>query len=259
MSTIFTRIPFAILALLICYIPLGLFGCSKHEATQSTPTGAIVTLDPNTVGEIKGTVLLQGPPPPPQKILLSGEPECAQLNPNSLESPVVTTGLNGALANVGVYIKSGLANYHFDTPQTPVELEQKNCMYQPRVLALMTNQVLDIQNEDPIQHNVHPTPHQNPAFNMTQIIHGAPIQKTFANPELAIRFMCNLHPWMRAYVFVFSHPYFDVTTTSGTFDLKNVPPGTYTIEAWQEKYGTQDQSVTIAPNEIKSITFSFGS
>jgi len=218
-----------------------------------------VTLDPKTVGEIKGTVVLQGAPPPPQKILLSGEPECAQLNPGSLVSPVVTVGANGSLANVAVYIKSGLANYHFETPQTPVELEQKNCMYQPRVLALMTNQVLDVQNEDPIQHNVHPTPRDNPAFNMTQVIHGAPIQKAFANPELAIRFMCNLHPWMRAYVFVFPDPYFDVTTTAGTFDLKDVPPGTYTIEAWQEKFGTQDQTVTLAPNETKSITFSFKS
>lgn len=236
---------------------LALAGCSKQQTVQSAPSGPVVTLDPKTVGEIKGTVILEGGPPPAQKILLSGEPECAQLNPNSLVSPAVTTGANGALANVAVYIKSGLANYHFDTPQTPVELEQKNCMYQPRVLALMTNQLLDIQNEDPIQHNVHPTPHQNPAFNVTQVIHGAPIQKTFANPELAIRFMCNLHPWMRAYVFVFSHPYFDVTTTAGTFDLKNIPPGTYTIEAWQEKYGAQDETVTLGAKEAKIISFVF--
>jgi hypothetical protein len=234
-------------------------GCSSKEPNQQIARGPVVALDPNTVGEIKGTVVLQGAPPPPQKILLSGEPECAQLNPNSLFSPAVTTGSNGALANVAVYIKSGLANYDFEAPKTPVELDQKNCMYQPRVLALMTNQLLDIQNEDPIQHNVHPTPHQNPAFNMTQVIHGPPIQKAFANPELAIRFTCNLHPWMRAYVFVFPHPYFDVTTTAGTFDLKDVPPGTYTIEAWQEKYGSQDQTVTIAPHESTSITFSFKS
>jgi Carboxypeptidase regulatory-like domain len=252
------RIPFNTLLFAACF-PVLLGGCSKTEPSQQTSLAPVVTLDPNTVGEIKGTVILDGAPPPPQKILLSGEPECAQLNPNSLVSPIVTTGSNGVLANVAVYIKSGLANYHFDPPKTPVELEQENCMYQPRVLALMTNQVLDIQNEDPIQHNVHPTPHENPAFNMTQVIRGAPIQRTFANPELAIRFMCNLHPWMRAYVFVFSHPYFAVTTTAGAFDLKNVPPGTYTIEAWQEKYGTQDQTVTVAPNETKSVMFSFKS
>jgi len=238
---------------------IGIAGCSKPKTSQSVPAGPVLHLDPKTVGEIKGMIVLQGAPPPPQKILLSGEPECVQLNPGSLVSPAVVTGANGALANVAVYIKSGLGNYHFDTPQKPAELEQKNCMYQPRVLALMTSQPLDIQNEDPIQHNVHPTPRENPAFNMTQVIHGSPIQTTFANPELAIRFMCNLHPWMRAYVFVFPHPYFDVTTTDGTFDLKNVPPGIYTIEAWQEKYGVQDQKVILAPNETKSIRFLFKS
>ena len=132
-------------------------------------------------------------------------------------------------------------------------------MYQPRVIALMTNQMLDIQNEDPIEHNVHPSPHDNPAFNTTQSINGPPIEKTFDRPELAIKFMCNLHPWMRAYVFVFSNPYFDVTTKTGTFDLKNLPPGTYTIEAWQEKYGVQDQTVTLGPHETKSVKFTFRS
>ena len=254
----FGRLGFAFdaLSFAVC-LALLIGGCSNKTSGLAPSQGPVVTLDPKTVGEIKGTVTLEGAAPPPQKILLSGEPECAQLNPNPLLSPAVTAGANGALANVAVYIKSGLANYHFDPPKTPVELEQKNCMYEPRVLAMMTNQILDIQNEDPIQHNVHPTPHQNPAFNMTQVIHGAPIQRTFANPELAIRFMCNLHPWMRAYVFVFSHPYFDVTTTPGTFDIKNVPPGTYTLEAWQEKYGAKDQTVTLAPNEVKSVPFSF--
>jgi hypothetical protein len=244
---------------LFLLVAAGLSGCSKKEPAQSEPTGPAQTLDPNTVGEIKGVVSLEGAPPEPRKIIVTGEPECAQLNPTPLMSSEVVTGDSGALANVAVYVKSGLGNYHFDTPLAPVRLAQKNCMYQPRVIALMTHQTLDIQNEDPIQHNVHPTPHENPAFNTTQLINGPPIKKEFDNPELAIRFMCNLHPWMRSYVFVFSHPYFDVTETTGTFDLRNLPPGTYTIEAWQEKYGTQDQTVTIGPKEIKSITFSFKS
>ncbi len=231
-------------------------GCSRQK-TEPVATGPLQTIDPKTVGEIKGSVILQSTPPAPRKILLSGEPECAQLNPNSLFSSEVVTGANGALANVSVYIKSGLGNYHFDPPPTPARLAQKNCMYQPRVVALMTNQTLDIQNEDPIQHNVHPKPHDNPAFNVTQPINGPPITKSFSQPEMAIQFMCNLHPWMRAYVFVFSHPYFDVTSSDGAFDIKNVPPGTYSIEAWQEKYGTQDQTVTISPSETKTINFTF--
>lgn len=232
-------------------------GCSRQKSVPERSAGPTQTIDPATVGEIKGMVTLEGTPPQPRKIVLSGEPECAQLNPNSLFSPEVRTTANGALTDVPVYIKSGLGNYRFDVPTSPVQLAQKNCMYEPRVVALMTHQTLNVQNEDPIQHNVHPTPHENPAFNITQPINGPPIQKAFSEPELAIRFMCNLHPWMRAYVFVFSHPYFDVTSNAGTFDLKNVPPGTYTIEAWQEKYGTQDQTIVVAANEIQTVNFTF--
>lgn len=242
----------AILAL--CALPIG---CKSGKAPAATVAGPTLTLDPQTVGEIKGQVVLQGPAPAPRKLVISGEPECAQLNPNGLSSPEISVGPNGTLENVAVYIKSGLGNYHFDPPQSRAQLAQHNCMYEPRVVALMTNQKLDIQNQDPIQHNVHPTPHENPAFNTTQVIHGPPIEKSFAEPELAIRFMCNLHPWMRAYVFVFSHPYFDVTSTTGAFDLKNVPPGTYVMEAWQEKYGTQDQTVRIGTSETKTIEFTF--
>jgi hypothetical protein len=244
---------------LFLFVTTGLSGCSKRETAQPESAGAAQTIDANTVGEIKGYVSLDGTPPEPHKIIVTGEPECAQLNPTPLMSSEVATGDNGALANVAVYVKAGLGNYHFETPTEHAKLAQKNCMYQPRVIALMTHQTLDIQNEDPIQHNVHPSPHENPAFNTTQLINGPPIEKEFDNSELAIRFMCNLHPWMRSYAFVFSHPYFDVTGMTGTFDLKNVPPGTYTIEAWQEKYGTRDQTVTIGPKETKAITFTFKS
>jgi len=232
-------------------------GCKSGKPAAATAAGPMLTIDPQAVGEIKGQVSLEGPAPTPRKLLLSGEPECAQLNPNGLFSPEIGVGSNGALKSVAVYIRSGLGNYHFDTPQSPAQLAQHNCMYEPRVIALMTNQTLAIQNQDPIQHNVHPTPRDNPAFNMTQPIHGPPIEKSFAEPELAIRFMCTLHPWMRAYVFVFSHPYFDVTSDAGTFDLKNVPPGSYTVEAWQEKYGTRDQTITLGPHQSETLNFVF--
>lgn len=244
--------------LTVLAVGLSQSGCSRTKSTSSTSAGPVQLIDPATVGEIRGTVTLTGSAPAPRKILLSSEPECAQLNPNSLFSDDVIIGQNNGLSNVAVYIKSGLANYKFDPPASPAQLAQKNCMYEPRVVALMTNQMLDIQNEDPIQHNVHPTPHNNPAFNQTQPIHGSPIQRSFSEPELAIRFACNLHPWMHAYVFVFAHPYFDVTSNRGSFDLKNVPPGSYTVEAWQEKYGTKDQTITIGKNESKTLDFSFG-
>jgi hypothetical protein len=249
----------AISLLLFLFVATGPLGCSKKESVQPDSAEPAQTIDPNTVGEITGTVSLEGIPPEPRKIIIAGGPECVQLNATPLTSSEVVTGVKGALANVAVYVKSGLGNYHFETPTEHAELAQKNCVYQPRVIELMTHQMLDIQNKDPIQHNVHLSPQKNSAFNATQPVNGSPIEKAFDHPELAIRFTCSLHPWMRAYVFVFSNPYFDVTRKTGSFDLKNLPPGTYTIEAWQERYGTQDHTVTVGPKEIKRITFTFKS
>ena len=158
-----------------------------------------------------------------------------------------------------VYIKSGLGRYRFDTPKEAAVLDQKGCMYVPRVLAVMVNQPVAFKNTDPTTHNIHPMPRANHAWNRSLDAGEQPYVTTFSHPELAIPVACNIHPWMRAFLFVFAHPYFAVTPRTGDFELKNVPPGTYTVEAWQERFGTQDATVTIGPNESKSITFTFKS
>ena len=86
-----------------------------------------------------------------------------------------------------------------------------------------------------------------------------PLVESFPREEVAIPVKCNVHPWMKSYIFVFKHPYYTVTSKDGKFELKNLPPGTYTIEAWHERFGTQDVSVTIAPKESKSVSFTFKS
>ncbi|MFZ0786776.1 MAG: carboxypeptidase regulatory-like domain-containing protein [Candidatus Acidiferrales bacterium] len=234
-----------------------LAGCSHNESSDDDQPAPTATVDPATVGAISGTVTLDGTPPAPHPIIMTAGPECAKLHSSPLTYPEVVTGDNGALANVLVYVKSGLGRYRYDLPAAPATLDQVGCMYEPHVLGLMTHEKLDIKNTDPIVHNVHPVPHKNRAWNQSQPIGSAAIETEFDHPDFAIPVLCNLHPWMRAYVFVFSHPYFAVTTTAGTFDLKNLPPGTYTIEAWQEKYGAQDQTVTIGPNQSKAISFRF--
>lgn len=236
---------------------LALAACSSKESSESEQPAPTATVDLATVGAITGTVVLDGTPPVPRPIIMTAGPECTKLHSSPLTYPEVVTGDHGALANVLVYVKSGLGNYRYDVPTTPATLDQVGCMYQPHVLGMMARQKLDIKNTDPIVHNVHPVPHKNRAWNQSQPVGGAAIETEFDNPDFAIPVLCNLHPWMRGYVFVFSHPYFDVTTTAGAFDLKNLPPGTYTIEAWQEKYGTRDQTVTIAPKESKAIAFRF--
>ena len=234
-------------------------GCGKKETSESAEPAPTATVDLSTVGTITGTVTLDGTPPALRPIIMTAGPDCAKLHSTPLMYPEVVVGDHGALANVLVYVKSGLGNYHFDVPATPATLDQVGCMYEPHVLGVMAHQTLDIKNTDPIVHNVHPVPHANRAWNKSQPVGSAPIEASFDNPDFAIPVLCNLHPWMRGYVFVFSHPYFDVTTAAGTFTLKNVPPGTYTIEAWQEKYGTQQQTVTLAAKAQQTVSFTFKS
>ena len=234
-------------------------GCSKKESEEPQPPAPTAVVDPSTAGAITGTVKLDGPPPQFRPIDMSAEAACVQANPTPVASPIVVTGAHGALANVVVYVKSGLGSYRFDTPSTPVVLDQKGCMYTPRVLAVMVNQPLQVKNEDQTIHNVHPMPRENKAWNESEPVGEPPIQRTFTKPELAIPIACNIHPWMRAFLFVFANPYFDITPQSGEFALKNLPPGTYTIEAWHERFGMQDQTVTIGPKESKSIDFTFQS
>jgi len=247
----------AALALTIL-IATSLSSCSKKASEESQqPPAPTAVVDPSTAGSITGTVKFDGTPPAFRTIDMSAEAACVQANPKPISPPVVVLGEHDALANVVVYVKSGLGSYRFDMPKDPAVLDQQACMYVPRVLAMMVNQPFEVKNADPTTHNVHPIPHENRPWNRSIAAGEQPYVTTFTQPELAIPIVCNIHPWMRAYLFVFAHPYFDVTTTTGTFELKNLPAGTYTIEAWHERFGTQDVSVTIAPKESKSISFTF--
>ncbi len=246
-------------------LALILAGCSGKESAptqQSSPAATrqpapTKVVDPTTAGTITGTVTLEGTPPAPHEIMLSGSPTCAKLHSSPLIYPEVVTGNRGALADVIVYVKSGVEDYRFTAPAAPARIDQRGCMYEPHVQGIMVGQKISVTNTDPVLHNVLMLPRQNIPLNKSQPIGSTPIETSFDRPELAMKVLCNIHPWMCAYVFAFSHPYFDVTSKKGTFELKNLPPGTYTIEAWQEKYGTQDQSVTLAAKQSKSISFAF--
>jgi plastocyanin len=249
----------AVLALCVTLF-VTIIGCSKKEPSESSgPPPPTAVVDPATAGSITGKVKLEGEPPVFRPIDMSAEPICLKANPSPVIPPIVVLGPDHALANVVVYIKSGLGRYRFDTPKDAAVLDQKGCMYVPRVLAVMVNQPVAFKNTDPTTHNIHPMPRKNHAWNRSLDAGEQPYVTTFSHPELAIPVACNIHPWMRAFLFVFADPYFAVTPRTGDFELKNVPPGTYTVEAWQERFGTQDATVTIGPNESKSISFTFKS
>lgn len=236
---------------------IALFAAAGCGNRQNSDTSSLPSVDSSTAGSITGIVSLDGTPPALKPIDMSANQACVQANAAPVVPPTFVVGDHGAFANVVIFVKSGLANYKFDTPTAPVVLSQKNCMYEPHVLALMTGQPFEIQNNDPTMHNVHAMPKHNRQWSNSQPAGSAPFKETFAHSEFAMPVLCNVHPWMRAFVFVFDHPYFAVSSSAGTFELKNLPPGTYTIEAWHESLGTLDQTVTLAARESKSISFAF--
>ena len=126
----------------------------------------------------------------------------------------------GKLANVFVYIKSGLGKYAFDQPTDPVIISQKNCRYAPHVFGIRVGQPLTILNDDPTLHNIHALPKNNSEFNVGQPIQGMKMNETFTAPEVMVPFKCDVHGWMHAYAGVLDHPYFAVTAADGTFSLK---------------------------------------
>jgi plastocyanin len=201
--------------------------------------------------------MLDGAVPVAKPIDMSAEPYCEKLATTPLFPQQVVTGADGSLANAVVYVKDFPADYIVDAPPAAASLAQRGCMYDPHVVAVRAGQPLEIKNDDQVTHNILAMPERNPKWNRSETPGAAPIDETFAIPELAIPLRCNVHPWMKSYVFAFSHPYFAVTGRDGRFELKNLPPGTYTIEAWQEKYGTQQASVTVGPKESSAANFKF--
>jgi plastocyanin len=230
---------------------------SAAPAASST-SGSGQKVDPATAADVKGTVTVDGPVPENAVIKMNADPVCAKsvTTPQAMETYVV--GPDGkSLGNVFVYVKDGLGNYVFDPPTEAAKIDQKDCRYHPHVFGMQVGQPLEIVNSDPTLHNIHAVAKNNREFNNGQPIQNMKTTHTFTAPEVMVPFKCDVHGWMNAYVGVLNHPYFAVTDASGTFTLKSLPPGTYTIEAWHEKLGAQTQSVTIGAKETKAIAFTF--
>jgi hypothetical protein len=238
-----------------------MMSCGKKqetsEAPSSTTSQVAKPVDASTAGSITGTVQLEGKPPRMKVINMAAEPKCAQEHSSPPTTQDVLVGANGTLQNVVVYLQGDFSHYKFDEPQAPAIIDQEGCMYSPHVLVLRTGQPLQVINSDPVTHNIHPVPKDNREWNQSQPPGAAPIVQSFAREEVAIPVKCNVHPWMKAYIAVLNNPYFQVTGKDGSFDLKNVPPGTYKLIAWHEFYGTKENSVTIGPKESKAIRFTF--
>jgi plastocyanin len=207
-----------------------------------------------TTSSVRGKVHFEGKAPAAKPISMAADPVCAKQHSSPVMAQEVVTDDKGDLQNVIVFVSEGLGDQKFDPPSQPAVVEQKGCMYAPHVMAVRANQTLQLVNNDPTSHNVHPVPTNNREWNKAEPP-GTKIEDTFAREEIAIPVKCNVHPWMKGYIAVFKHPFFSVTGKDGSFDLSNLPSGTYTIKAWHEKLGTSTQTVTIGANETKEISF----
>jgi plastocyanin len=241
-----------------------LAGCSggqqappAESSAPATPAAAPTAVDPATAGEITGKVSFEGTKPTMPRIKMDAVPACTQANKEPVFSQEVEVNDNGTLRDVYVYVKEGLGDKTFAVPSEEITLDQKGCYYHPHVIALMAGQKLKITNSDPTNHNIHPQPTDNREWNQSMPPGASPIEQEFARPEVMIPVKCNVHPWMKAYIGVQKHPFAAVTGTDGTFTIKGLPPGDYTIEAWQEKYGTQTMKVTVGAKETKTADFTF--
>jgi carboxypeptidase family protein len=255
---------FAVLVLAAVAVTAACGGGEKQE-TQAPPppageaaappaatTGAAAPAGSET---ISGKVTFDGTVPPAEKVKLSADPKCAEMHKDGMEKQPIQVK-DGGLANVFVYVKSGVSGT-FPAPTEPAVIDQKGCNYTPHIVTMQTNQPLKIKNDDDTLHNIHPRPTVNAEFNIGQPRKGMESTKTFDKKEVMFPVGCDVHPWMRAYISVLDHPFYAVTKEDGTFEIKGLPPGDYEVEAYHEKLKTQTQKVTVKAGEPAKVDFAF--
>jgi hypothetical protein len=261
-------LPKCLPALSLCLAIALLAGCSgagnkkPQSAAKETPAVSYFKVDSSTAGTLTGKIVFTEKkparkPPARKPIDMSGEPACVAAHGGRAYDESVVVNPNGTLANVFVYIKSGLEGKKFEIPATPVTIDQNGCWFRPRVMGIQTEQALRVTNSDPVTHNIHPLARVNREWNHSQGQGDAPLARKFLKPEIMIRVKCNIHSWMRAFIGVVEHPYFAVSGTDGSFEIRNLPPGDYTVGAWHETLGTQEQKITVAPSGQVTTNFTF--
>jgi len=230
----------------------------EQPASSATPAAAPAAAPTDTAdgpGVIAGTITFAGTPTAARPLRMDSDPKC--IPEPGATSELLVVGPGQGLKNVFVYIKDGLGARTYATPTTPVTLDQKGCRYVPHVFGVQAGQTIQVANRDTTLHNVHAMPKNNREFNFGQPANVPAVPRVFDKPEIGLPFRCDVHGWMNAYVNVVPHPFFAVTNDNGGFEIKGLPPGTYTIELWHERLGTQSQPVTVDGKTPASIKAAF--
>jgi len=237
----------------VALIAVTLAAACERKAERRAPT----PLDRATVGTITGEVRYGGTPPASTKVDMASAKDCAAGHAGAVDAgDVLVQG--GKVQNAIVAIKEGLGDRVFAVPETPVTIDQHDCLFVPRIAAAQEDQPVKFLNSDTFPHNVHGTPPKSSGWNFSLGLKGASRTVDAADGQSAIPIKCDIHPWMHAFLGVYAHPYFMVTGADGQFALKDVPPGTYVVEAWHERFGTKTATVTLGEKETKTVAFTFG-
>lgn len=240
----------------ILLLSLLISACTK--APEAPPAAAEPAVDAATAASLSGHVTFAGTLPAAEVIRMDGDPKCVTAAQGEERRTEFFASDDGkSLGNVFIYVKEGLPQRMYPVPNTPVVLDQQKCRYIPRVVGVQVGQPLEIRNSDPLLHNVHGEGAINQPFDYGQPLQGIKTNHTFTTREVMVPVKCQVHAWMRGYVGVVEHPFFAVTDGGGRFTIPQLPPGTYTIEAWHERLGTQTQQITVAPKDAKTLDFAF--
>ncbi len=228
---------------------------------KSLPLVALVLLsgtpaEPQQGVSVKGTVQIKGAIPKPKRIRMNdAEGHCRAKTRGEINGEDIVANPKGFVKWAFVYVKSGLEGKKFDIPKTPVMIQQQTCTYVPHVAGIMVGQDLKIRSGDPVLHIPHVNPRNSKEWGFSQAKPGDERVKQFPSPEVMVRLICDVHQWMEAWIGVLEHPYHAVTDQAGKFEIKNLPPGKYTIEVWHELYAPVTQEIEVGKSTPKPLAF----
>ena len=187
-----------------------------------------------------------GTPPAAETVVLLGTVRYPEPMPKPRESLVVNEA--GGVRWAFVYITKGAAGRAYDGP--PLRMEMSGLRFQPHVVGVRVGQTLEIHNRDQGGHHVHPVSDRR----VMSHDHRDPWTTRFNHTDVMVRLKCDIHPWMSAWVGVLDHPYFAVTDAQGKFEIRDLPPGIYTLAVWHESLQPEEREIPVTDNATLDFT-----